>query len=297
MTEPAEPIFPGNIEKAIEDLRSARQDWRVENARHAELGIHFPSRGALKRVLKELTSALFPLRFGPPELTASNENAYVAATLETTLDQLAAQLILEFDIPDIDGKRRSAADKALSIVSALTSRLGDIRRTLDADVRAAYRVDPAAHSVDEVLLSYPSLIAIIHHRVAHVLYRHGARIVPRSICEIAHRYTGIDIHPGAQTGPGLFIDHGTGVVIGETAILGSDVHIHQGVTIGGIGRVRGERRHASVGDRVTLFPGAVLLGPITVGADSVIEANVVLRENVPEGAIVQAPPPHIGRRA
>lgn len=288
--------FPANIGEAISALRAARLSWRGANDRHAELGIHFPSRQSLKRILRELTAALFPLRFGPPELTAANENSYVAATLETTLDQLAAQLTLEFDLPDIAGKQRSAAELAIAIVTALTARLGALRALLDTDVQAAYRVDPAATSVDEILLSYPSLLAIIHHRIAHELYSHGSRIVARSIAEIAHRATGIDIHPGAAIGPGLFIDHGTGVVIGETAILGRDVHLHQGVTIGGLGRDRDRRRHARIGDEVRIFPGVVLLGPIDVGSRSIIEANVVLRETVPPDTIVRAPTPQFEPR-
>lgn len=289
----APPEFPGNIGDAIGALREARLAWRGANDRHAELGIHFPSRMALKRILRALTAALFPLRFGPPELTAANENRYVAATLETTLDQLAAQLILEFDLPDIAGKQRSAAELAIAIVTALTARLGSLRALLDTDVQAAYRVDPAANSVDEILLSYPSLLAIIHHRIAHELYAHGSRIVARSIAEIAHRATGIDIHPGASIGPGLFIDHGTGVVIGETAILGRDVHLHQGVTIGGLGHDRDRRRHARIGDAVRLFPGVVLLGPITIGSRSIVDANVVLRTDVPPDTIVRAPEPQL----
>lgn len=120
--------FPGNIGPAIEALRATRQDWRAAHARHAEFGIHFPSRSALARILRELTSALFPLRFGPPELTAANENGYVAATLETTLDQLAAQLILEFDLPDIAGKRRSAAERAIPPRPVSTKCCSPIRR-------------------------------------------------------------------------------------------------------------------------------------------------------------------------
>ena len=297
MSDLRESSFPENIGTAIEALRAARRDWRTAHSRHAEHGINFPSRAALARILRELTSALFPLRFGPPELTAANENGYVAATLETTLDQLAAQLILEFDLPDIAGKRRSAAERALAIVGALTAQLAGIRRLLDADVLAAYRIDPAASSVDEVLLSYPSLIAIVHHRIAHALYVGGSRIVARSIAEVAHRETGIDIHPGATIGPGLFIDHGTGVIIGETATIGADVHVHQGVTIGGMGQGRGERRHPSIGDRVAIFPGAVLLGPIEVGADTIVEANVVLRQDVAAGSLVRAPSPEIALRA
>jgi serine O-acetyltransferase len=293
VSEPIEQPFPANIEQAIDALQAARRDWRSAHDRHAELGVHFPSRRALRRIMRDLIAALFPLRFGPPKLTVANENAYVGATLETTLDQLASQLILEFDLADLRGKQRGAAEQAIAIITWLTARLGDIRRLLDCDIRAAYHVDPAAGSVDEVLLSYPSVMAIIHHRVAHALHAAGSRIVARAIAEIAHRQTGIDIHPGAEIGEGLFIDHGTGLVIGETAVLGRNVHLHQGVTIGGLGQGRSERRHAWIGDDVRIYPGAVLLGPINVGARSVIDANVVLRQDVPEDMVVRAPPPDI----
>ena len=291
MTAKTSIDFPREIGTVIDALRRARLDWRTGHARHTEHGVHFPSRGALKRILRELGAALFPLRLGPPALTAGNENAYVDATLETTLDQLAGQLILEFDLADPATKQRDAAERAVAIVGVLAARLADIRRTLDSDVEAAYRADPAARSVDEVLLRYPSLLAVIHYRIAHELYRAGAPIVARTITEIAHQRTGIDIHPGARIGPRFFIDHGTGVVIGETAILGEGVRLHQGVTIGG-GAADGDgRRHARIGDEVVIHPGAALIGPIAIGARCAIDANVVLRSDVPDDTLVRAPAP------
>ncbi len=283
--------FPQEVELVIDALRHARIDWRGGHARHAERGVHFPSREALKRIMRELGAALFPLRLGPPELHAGNENAYVAATLETILDQLSAQLILEFDLSEPGRQTRDAAERAIAITGALAGSLADIRRTLDSDVEAGYRADPAARSVDEILLCYPSLIAVIHHRIAHLLHVEGAPIVARTITEIAHQRTGIDIHPGARIGPSFFIDHGTGVVIGETAVLGARIHLHQGVTIGGLGTERGQRRHPQIGDGVTIYPGAALLGPITIGARSIIDANVVLRGDVPPDTFVCAPEP------
>jgi len=283
--------FPREIGSVIEALRDARRDWRAGHARHAEHGIRFPSRSALKRILRELSAALFPLRLGPPELSTANENAWVDATLETTLDQLGAQIVLELDLATPETRERAAAERAIAITGALAGRLPAIRRLLDRDVEAAYRADPAARSVDEVLLRYPSIAAVIPYRIAHELHREGAPIVARTITEIAHQRTGIDIHPGARIGAGLFIDHGTGVVIGETAVLGSDVHLHQNVTLGGALPARGGRRHPRIGDRVVIHPGAVLLGAIDVGADSVIDANVVLREDVAARTVVRAPRP------
>jgi serine O-acetyltransferase len=283
--------FPREIGSVIAALQDARLEWRVGHRRNAEHGVRFPSRSALKRILRELSAALFPLRLGPPELTSANENAWVDATLETTLDQLAAQIVLELDLATPNIRERAAAERAIAITGALAGRLPAIRRLLDRDVEAAYRADPAARSVDEVLLRYPSIAAVIPYRIAHELHREGAPIVARTITEIAHQRTGIDIHAGASIGPGLFIDHGTGVVIGETAVLGRDVRLHQGVTLGGALPAREGRRHPSIGDGVVIHPGAVLLGPIEVGEQSVIDANVVLRQDVPPHAFVRASAP------
>jgi serine O-acetyltransferase len=283
--------FPREIGSVIAALQDARREWRVGHRRNAEHGVRFPSRSALKRILRELSAALFPLRLGPPELTSANENAWVDATLETTLDQLAAQIVLELDLANPEARERAAAERAIAITGALAGRLPAIRRLLDRDVEAAYRADPAARSVDEVLLRYPSIAAVIPYRIAHELHREGAPIVARTITEIAHQRTGIDIHAGASIGPGLFIDHGTGVVIGETAVLGRDVRLHQGVTLGGALPAREGRRHPSIGDSVVIHPGAVLLGPIEVGEHSVIDANVVLRQDVPPHTFVRASAP------
>lgn len=297
-----DPVFPANVGNAVEGLRQARLDWRAENRRHAEQGIEFPSRRRLAAILRELGTALFPLRLGPPELTAANENRWVQATLESTLSQLGAQIAIDLRIanPGTDSVEEGTAVEA--ILTRFTESLPDLRRQLDDDIRAGYSNDPAARSVDEVLLSYPSLAAIIHHRIAHRLQLLGASLVARVIAEVAHAETGIDIHPGAQIGSHFFIDHGTGTVIGETAIIGDRVRIYQGVTLGGAPIAAGAaqstphlgRRHPAIGDDVIIFPGAVLLGPITVGARSRIGGNIWLRQDVPPDSFVEAPEAAIG---
>jgi serine O-acetyltransferase len=289
-------IFPQQIGLVVDALHQARLDWRAGHARHAEQGVHFPSRQSLKRISNELAIALFPLRFGPPELTAQNENNYVGASLESTLSQLAAQIRLElgYDAPDSDQKAIALnVERAIGIFAA---RLPDIRRLLDSDVEAGYAADPAARSVDEVLLAYPSLTAVIHHRIAHLLYRLGAPIVARVIAEIAHERTGIDIHPGATIGRSFFIDHGTGVVIGETTIIGDRVRLFQGVTLGGDPDVEGRHdvpRHPILGDDVIVHANASIIGRVTIGAGSRIGGNLWLRSDVPAGSIVEAPHPII----
>ena len=202
-----------DLASVVAGLRQARLDWRASHARHAEQGIQFPSRRALARILRELGTALFPLRLGPPELTAANENAWVEATLESILSQLAAQIALELRIARPGISSEDEGLEAERIIGAFAAGLPDIRRLLDKDVEAGYANDPAARSVDEVLLSYPSLSAVIHHRLAHLLHRLGAPLTARVIAEVAHAETGIDIHPGARIGRSFFIDHGTGIPV------------------------------------------------------------------------------------
>lgn len=288
--------FPGELGRVVDGLQRARRDWRTGHARHAERGIRFPSRQALARILRELGAALFPLRLGPPELTAENENRWVEATLESTLSQLAAQIALELRIvsPAIDSVEEGV--RAERIVGDFAASLPAIRRLLDEDIQAGYANDPAARSVDEVLLSYPSVAAIIHHRLAHRLHRLGAELVARVIAEVAHAETGIDIHPAARIGRSFFVDHGTGIVIGATATIGDRVRLYQGVTLGGEPSVTGAardageafvRRHPAIGDDVVIFAGAVLLGPITIGARTRIGGNVWLRRDVPPDSVVE----------
>ena len=300
---PTSIAFPRELGIVVEGLQHARRDWRASQARHAERGIQFPSRLALRRILHELGTALFPLRLGPPELTIGNENAWVEATLESTLSQLGAQIAIELRVarPEID--RVAEGLEVERILGAFTAGLPDIRRALDDDVDAGYANDPAARSVDEVLLSYPSLAAIIHYRLAHRLHRLGAPLVARVIAEIAHAETGIDIHPGAQIGRSFCIDHGTGIVIGETATVGNRGRVYQGVTLGGeplpaggaAAAVEGgtTRRHPAIADDVVIFAGAVLLGPITIGARTRIAGNVWLRGDVPPDSVVEASVPVI----
>ena len=165
---------------------------------------------------------------------------------------------------------------------------------LDADVESAYLGDPAARSVDEVLLCYPGILAVIHYRLAHALYALGVPLVARIISEIAHSITGIDIHPGARIGPGFFIDHGTGVVIGETTVIGQNVRLYQAVTLGAkrftqdeSGALeKGAPRHPILEDEVVVYAGATILGRITIGRGSSIGGNVWLTRSVPPGSHV-----------
>jgi serine O-acetyltransferase len=180
---------------------------------------------------------------------------------------------------------------AQKAVDNLLEQLPHIREVLKTDVNSAYDGDPAAQSFEEIIISYPGIIAIATHRVAHELYKSNIPLIPRIMSEYAHKTTGIDIHPGAEIGANFFIDHGTGVVIGETAVIGSNVKIYQGVTLGALsfpkderGRViKGGKRHPTIEDNVTIYAEATILGDIVIGRDSVIGGNTWVKDPVPAG--------------
>ncbi|PWT75981.1 MAG: serine acetyltransferase [Proteobacteria bacterium] len=284
-----------DLTEVVNELRAARESWRSEHQRNREFGgREFPSRTTLQRVVDDLAGALFPMRLGPPDLRQESEDYYVGHTLGVALHALHAQIRLELRRAARSADGVSVDERALAMVRTFAGRLPSLRRRLDTDVQAAYHGDPAAHSVDEVLLCYPGIIAIIHHRLAHELYRLGAPLVARIISELAHSATGIDIHPGATIGESFFIDHGTGVVIGETAIIGQHVRVYQAVTLGAKrfatdkdGYLRkGDPRHPIVEDDVVIYAGATILGRITIGRASIIGGNVWLTHSVAPGSHV-----------
>ena len=189
---------------------------------------------------------------------------------------------------------------AKALVGEFMARIPDIRRLVETDVTAAYEGDPAATSRMEVVMAYPGLYAVTIHRLAHELYALGVPIIPRIMSELAHSKTGIDIHPGATIGERFFIDHGTGVVIGETTVIGRNVRLYQGVTLGGLSfdkdengvLVKGLKRHPNIEDNVVIYANATILGGgTTIGHDSEIGGNVWLRESVPPNSRVYNKPP------
>ena len=184
----------------------------------------------------------------------------------------------------------AGAEAADRVVEACFAALPAVHALLTIDADAITAGDPAAESVDEVIAAYPGFLAIASHRLAHVLHGLGVRVLPRLMSEVAHSRTGVDIHPGATIGRAFCIDHGTGVVIGETAVIGDEVKIYQGVTLGALSVVKslaGSKRHPTIGNRVVIYAGATVLGgDTTIGEDSVIGGNVFLTNSVPAGSIV-----------
>ena len=291
----AAPSF--DLGAVVAQLRAARERWRTGQQRPREPGgRELPSREALEDIVQGLRGALFPMRLGPPDLRQESEDYYVGHTLDTVLNALLGQLRLELrhdarqhGRPDLDSYAQ-----ALAKVREFAAALPQIRTLLDSDVQASFRGDPAARSVDEVLLCYPGIEAMIHHRIAHRLYQLGVPLLARIVAELAHGKTGIDIHPGAEIGPGFFIDHGTGVVIGETAVIGERVRVYQAVTLGAKRFPTDEKgdlqkglpRHPIVEDDVVVYAGATILGRITIGRGSTIGGNVWLTRSVPPGSNV-----------
>ena len=223
----------------------------------------------------------------------------MARTLAKALPALGHEIELALALEQEDARDAACANlrSAAEITRSFAAALPRIRAALDKDVRAAFANDPSAKSIDEIIFCFPGVAAIMRHRFAHELYRLGAPLLARIIAEIAHALAGVDIHPGAQIGEGFFIDHGTGVVIGETAVIGRNVRIYQAVTlgakrfeIGGNGELRNSYpRHPIVEDDVVIYAGATIPGRITIRRDSSIGGNVWLTESVPPGSrITQA---------
>jgi serine O-acetyltransferase len=253
-----------------------------------------PDRDEVIRFLMEVRRVLFPGYFSPP-----SEGKNTAALLEQLGGLFWRLACLIHDSKDHECsspcKDREASvceafHHSLQLAHDFVRKLPHIRAMLAQDIEAAYDGDPAATNFDEVILAYPSLFAVMVYRVAHELHLAGVPLIPRIMTEYAHSRTGIDIHPGATIGHSFFIDHGTGVVIGETCVIGNHVKIYQGVTLGALSfeknedgqLVRGTKRHPTIEDHVTIYSGATVLGGNTViGEGSIIGGNVWLIESVP----------------
>lgn len=281
-----------DVDSIVDELRSLRLASLESRNRH-DRPPRLPSRRILVSVAEGLSAAMFPNRLGSSELADEGVDHYVGHILNMTLRELMVQIQHELHY-NSGLEILSDEDRAQSVVitQAFAKSLPEIRRLLESDIKAAYEGDPAARNVDEVLVCYPGIMAITHYRLAHVLHGLGVPLIARMISEIAHSATGIEIHPGAQIGGSFFIDHGTGVVIGETAIIGQNVRLYQAVTLGAKrfpvdengALVKGNLRHPIVEDDVVIYAGATILGRITIGRGSTIGGNVWLTRSVPPGS-------------
>lgn len=246
--------------------------------------LRLPDRSAIISLIKELRRLFFPAYFGDPQLMALPAENYAALLLERIETALTTQIALA--LPEEESSQASR------ITQSIVAELPRIQQVLLTDIEATFDGDPAAANKEEIIFAYPGLFAIFVYRIAHELYLRQVPMIPRMMTEYAHSRTGIDIHPGAQIGPWFFIDHGTGIVIGETTVIGSHVKLYQGVTLGAKSfavqsdgtLVKGNKRHPNIGSNVVIYAGATILGGDTyIGDNCVIGGNVWLTHSVEPG--------------
>jgi serine O-acetyltransferase len=282
---------PNATDNGLSDIVAALRCSRevADVVRHRGRVRELPSRKDIEIILDDLSAVLFPTHYGRPDLSDESIDYFVGAKLNSAsislTEQVRRSLLFAPDDIAVEG---NFSHKAGYIVRSFMSELAGIRALLVSDLRAAYQGDPAATSISEILICYPGILAIIHYRLAHALYRLGAAFVARLISSIAQSQTGIDIHPGAEIGSAFFIDHGTGVVIGETTIIGKNVRLYQHVTLGAKNfpadetgaLIKGSARHPIIEDDVIIYAGATILGRVTIGRGSTIGGNVWLTQSV-----------------
>ncbi len=305
----AAPDGPGPVMVlAVADARDQRvlaravDDIVASYALHGNInhldGANLPARALVSQLLGDLVSLVFPGFFVEDEVDALTCRYFVGERCARVLRGLERVIARAFTA-EAAAEPPATTGPAQEIAIGLIEEIPTIREILDGDVQAALAADPAARSASEIIISYPGIEAIVVHRIAHALHRRGVPLIPRMMSELVHRQTGIDIHPGATIGRSFFIDHGTGVVIGETSIIGERVKLYQGVTLGALsvtGRHASNRkkRHPTIEDDVTIYAGATILGGDTViGHGSVIGGNVWLTYSVPAATTVMLDQPSL----
>jgi serine O-acetyltransferase len=294
-------LYRKELPAIVSELVESCQD--PETFHHLNLA-GLPSREAVVEIVQGLKKVLFPGYFGPQELDEINLLYQVGIEINTLFEVLSKQISLSIrhECRRYNQVCTLCVDRGQREALTFLRKLPGLRKTMGEDVRAAYQGDPAAKSYDEIIFSYPCILAISMYRLAHEMVVQEIPLLPRMISEYAHSITGIDIHPGARIGSHFFIDHGTGVVIGETCVIGDRVRLYQGVTLGALSLpmeeqgdlLRRSKRHPTIEDRVTIYAGATILGGETViGAGSVIGGNVWLTHSVPPGTTVMIETPRL----
>lgn len=256
-------------------------------------GKNLPSKTAITKITQNLLRLLFPGFFDEKPIHSSEIKVFTAEVLDTIVGPLEDEIrkALEYNPPE-GVHKKDVAKAAHKLTMDFLERLPHIREILQTDMEAAYNGDPAAMSKEEVIVAYPFVEAISVQRLAHELYRQHVALIPRIMSEWAHARTGMDLHPGAKIGSHFFVDHCTGTVVGETAIIGKHVKMYHGVTLGAkstahVEELRGKKRHPTIEDRVTIYPGATILGGTTViGAGSTIGGNVFIMDSVQPNSLV-----------
>jgi len=281
----------GGVLRSVVEALCKNDNGLAGPMRRDQHDLPLPSRDVVVDMVEALRSVLFPGYFGFSEMNADSVSFHAGSTLDRVQHIMKEQVKrgLCFVCHEHGDQCTLCDERSLSITRKFLSRLPVVQRLLATDIQAAYEGDPAATSPDEAIFCYPGVLAITDYRLAHELYKLEVPLIPRMITEHAHSKTGIDINPGASIGESFFIDHGTGVVIGETSIIGDRVRIYQGVTLGaksfplddGGNPIKGIERHPIVEDDVIIYSGATILGRVTIGRGSVIGGNVWLVRSVP----------------
>ncbi len=284
-------LSPTRISAIDEITEELCQTAQLDGVLHTSLcDSPMPSITALNEFVERLKAIIFPGFFGTSRIYPESMRYHISASLDSVYRLLKEQIVrggcfaCADYASDCQGCEGSSHDMAIAFLQTLPK----IRDLLAKDAKAAYEGDPAATSPGEAIFCYPSLLAMTHHRIAHELYKLKVPLIPRIIAEMAHSKTGIDIHPGAQIGEYFFIDHGTGVVIGETCVIGNNCRLYQGVTLGALSfpkeengmLVKGNQRHPTLENNVVVYAGATILGNITIGHNCVIGGNVWVTEDV-----------------
>ena len=264
------------VDSILSDYGQSRDIDRIELRQ-------YPDKAVVTDIIEKLLRIVYPVFYREKSFRMYNAKHHLSMLIEDVMYNLNREIRLVFQNEGME----NAEEKAQEVCLAFFGEIPGIRALIQTDVQAAYDGDPAATSKDEIIFCYPGLFAITVYRLAHVLYELKVPMLPRIMSEHAHSVTGIDIHPGATVGHHFFIDHGTGIVIGETTIIGDHVKIYQGVTLGGLTTrggqsLKGTKRHPTIEDNVTIYAGASVLGGCTViGRDSVIGANSFITKSIP----------------
>lgn len=279
--------FEDNINSIVSDLI---EDYESEKAINNARIFNHPDKNVIIDILSSLRKIVFPGYFKNGSIKVYTLRNNLSMLIEDVMFKLTKQITIV-----LGGEHRNddeVVKKAREMTLEFVKRLRKIREYIATDIQAAYDGDPAAYSKDEIIYSYPGLFAILINRIAHELFVIGVPVIPRMMTEYAHSETGIDIHPGATIGKYFFIDHGTGIVIGETTVIGNNVKIYQGVTLGALSTrggqaLKSKKRHPTIEDNVTIYSGASILGGDTViGKNVVIGGNAFITRTVPDGAKV-----------
>ena len=280
-----------SIEESVNDIVGLLLDDYEKKRVSEEVKIfNHPDREAIVDILTSLRKIIFPGYFRNRSIKVYTLRNNLSMLIEDVIYKLTKQMTIVFD--GDESTDEDITEKAEKIALEFIEKLPKIKEYIETDVQAAYDGDPAAFSEDEIIYSYPGLYAVLVNRIAHELFLLGVPVIPRMMTEYAHSVTGIDIHPGATIGKYFFIDHGTGIVIGETTVIGNNVKIYQGVTLGALSTRGGQalksrKRHPTIEDNVTIYSGASILGGDTViGKDVVIGGNAFITRSIPEGAKV-----------